>query len=277
MRNIDLANLNFREIVDYGGQPPVKHRYCSPLVCHGYCISCEQTGVLEQAGGRLDRMSHGCDSEDFEAVLGPMPQSQDPEVTQPIEVPVLFLLSDPGGGYGNDEPIPFNGFKKKPPVNHYYWTPSCKGWPDWPCQTAQFEPNFYGPYFAYLMRRHQLRNVYITNRAKCRFDNGGGKELIVEHCVKRFLIREVEIFDPQMAFCFGTDAMKTFQDLVRPAIPNCLSEKLYHPTYIASRWGTARKHLNLEPDASQEKVQGKLIQMGDDRIQSCIAQFQGRV
>ena len=97
MRNIELANLNFREIVNYSGQPSVQHRYDSPLVCHGYCISCEQARVLERAGGRLDLMSHGCDSEDFEAVLGPMPQSQDPEVTQPIEVPVLFLLSDPGG------------------------------------------------------------------------------------------------------------------------------------------------------------------------------------
>ena len=279
MRNIHLANLNFREIVNYGGQPPVQHRYDPSLDCHGYCISCEQAGVLEQAGGRLDLMSHGCDSEDFEAVLGQMPPSQDPEATRPIEESVLFLLSDPGGDYGNGVPKCFNGFKKQPPVNHYYWTPSCQDWPDWPCQIAQFGGNFYGPYFAYLMRRHQLRNVYITNRVKCKFEDsgGGGKELIVGHCVNRFLLREVEIFVPQMAFCFGKDAKKTFQDIVRPTIPNCLPAFLYHPSYIEKRWGPARGRLNLESDASQEKVQGKLIQMEDDRIQSCIAQFQGRV
>ncbi len=173
---------------------------------------------------------------------------------------------------GNGESIPFNGFKKKPPVNHYYWTPSCQSWPDLPCQIAQFEGNFYGPYFAYLMRRHQLRNVYITNLVKCRFNNGGGEELIVEHCVKHFLIKEVEIFGPQMAFCFGEDAEKTFLNL---AIPNCLPARLYHPSYIAKRWQLARGRLNLELDAPREKVQGKLIQMHDDCIQSYIHSFKG--
>lgn len=45
-------------------------------------------------------------------------------------------------------------------MNHYYWTPNLEAWPS---SATDLRGSFYGPYFAYLMRRHQLRNVYITN------------------------------------------------------------------------------------------------------------------
>ena len=168
MRDERLANLNFREVLHYGGQPnPVQNLYAPPLPCIGYCVSCEQSGVLAQVGGKLSLMSHGCDSEDFEAILGPMPPSQAPGVTRRVNEPILFLLSDPGGSVHNGAKVPFQlgdqRFVKEPPVNHYYWTSSvAQGWPSWPCEVERFAGNFYGPYFAYLMRRHQLSDVYIT-------------------------------------------------------------------------------------------------------------------
>ena len=91
MKNGALAAINFREILEHGGQPDVQYRYKPSLPCQGYCVDCEETGILERTGGRLDLMSHGCDSSDFEAILGKMTPSP-----AGVEVPVLFLLEDPG-------------------------------------------------------------------------------------------------------------------------------------------------------------------------------------
>ena len=264
MRNQRLVDLNFREIVNYGGQPPVKVRYNPPLACHGYCVSCEQSGVLEQAGGELDLMSHGCDSKDYETVLGPM-RSQGPHGARPITEPVLFLLNEPANAYWLGKPIPYLGFKKQPPVKHYYWTPGCQNWPG---QVAELN-DFYGPYFAYLMRRHQLQNVYITNQVKCRWHrrkNGRNKQLVVEHCVNRFLKREVEIFTPKLALCFGKLARQTFQEM-RVGIPSC---HLLHPGYIQFKWQThpkARNLKHLRDNKRRVKVQEQLFQCNDDRIE----------
>ena len=54
MRDRRLVDLNFRELVNYGGQPPVRNAYSPPLACHGFCISCEESGLLEQVGGHLE-------------------------------------------------------------------------------------------------------------------------------------------------------------------------------------------------------------------------------
>ena len=146
MKDIRLADLNFREVVNYGGQPPVQNEYANPLKCHEYCVSCEDSGLICRTGGRVDLMSHGCDSADFQEVLGPMP-AEGAEVHRPV----LFLLEDPGAHYGNGAPVDFSDFRKQPPVNHYYWTPNV---PTWPVRVADFKKNFYGPYSASLMRRH---------------------------------------------------------------------------------------------------------------------------
>jgi hypothetical protein len=154
MKNAELAELNFRKLINYGVQPSVKVKY-DPLQCYGYCIDCEQKYLVEP--GQLDLISHACDSSDFEAILGPLPSAQ------PIDIPIVFLLEDPGGDYGNGERFSYEGCRKQPPTNHYYWSPQVHTWP------ASIEElrHFYGPYFAYLMRNHGLRNVYITNLVKC--------------------------------------------------------------------------------------------------------------
>ena len=232
MRDQRLVNLNFREIVNYGGQPPVQAQQNPPLHCHGYCVSCEESGVLQQVGGQLSLTSHGCDSDDFETVLGSMPAN--PAVARSTAEPVLFLLNDPGPDVGLGEVIHYRSFQKQPPVNIYYWAPDCERWPTTPDEVVCW--GIWGTYFAYLMWRHQLRNVYITNRVKCKWRDENNQANppwpIVEHCVKRFLTREVEFFAPQLAFCFGGKAMRTFQNLVLPLVPNCQQVDLYHPSFI---------------------------------------------
>ena len=116
-----MSDLNFRELLDYGGQPSAAARYDPPLPCNGYCVRCEDDGLVQKSGGRLDLMSHGCDSADFEAIIGPMPKNgRIPRV----EKHILFLLENPGKDYGNGEEVPFRGLKKEPPVKSYYFAPT---------------------------------------------------------------------------------------------------------------------------------------------------------
>lgn len=258
MKDSRLADLNFREIVDYGGQPPIQNEYASPLNCHGYCVSCEEAGLLAKAGGRLDLMSHGCDSADYETILGPVPREG-----VPVHRPVLFLLQDPGADYGNGAPRDFRGFRKQPPVNHYYWTPNVQVWPT---RVVDFGGNFYGPYFAYLMRRHQLLNVYVTNVVKCKWvkdspTGNGDASAILSHCVARYLVRELTLFGPDVALCFGRDTERNMRALVDRTGRRCIVQYLRHPAFIQFRHQTVRQ--------SQEK----LVQENDDRIAGALAKL----
>jgi hypothetical protein len=209
-----LSDLNFNDLLHYGGQPEVQYRYAQSLSCQGYCVSCEESGLLKQpdgTDGRLDLMSHGCGSEDFEHALGqPMPRDG-----SGVEQPVLFLLENPGGDLPDiGTTIEYRGSYKQPPVNHYYWTPGTKSWPS-DAGDKVFNGNWYGPYFAYLMRFHQLLNVYITNVIKCRWVGVGKRTptVIITNCTKRYLTREVQLFAPKLVLCFGKAAAEEFRKL----------------------------------------------------------------
>lgn len=240
MKDKRLVDLNFCEIVDYDGQPQVENKYSKPINCRGYCVDCEKTGVLKKSGGHLDLMSHGCDSSDYEAILGQMPREG-----ICIDQPILFLLEDPGGYDRNGRPIEFLNYKKQPPVNHYYWTPNIREWPE---NVTDFIDNwnYYGPYFAYLMRHHQLLNIYITNLVKCKWSKDLGYQgeksnakIVLLHCVKRFLTREVQIFSPKIAFCFGGNSERGFRKHIRRTKTDCLVINLMHPAYIKHRSQTS--------------------------------------
>jgi hypothetical protein len=153
----------------------------------------------------------------------------------------MFLLENPGGDYGSGAEIEFQGHLKLPPVKHYYWTPNVPEPPDWPRRLEQFETNFYGSYFAYLMWRHQLSNVYITNLIKCRFRLDGSKgtvptpDAIGEHCTSRFLRREIDAFGPRLVFCFGGKTHEVFLNFCNRNGLKPNAHKLFHPSYIAGR------------------------------------------
>lgn len=261
MRNTQLADLNFRELVNYGGQPPVRNTYSAPLRCHGFCISCEEAGLLHVVGGHLELMSHGCDSADFVAILGAIP----PRHGTGVRESVLFVLEDPGADYGNGAPVEFRGIRKQPPVNHYYWTPNVTSWPT---RVVAFNGNFYGPYFAYLMRRHQLLNVYITNLVKCKWTKGpgdpsgtGDTSRIVRHCTARYLTREVEMCAPRVAFCFGRAAESGFRELARRIAPRCDVVYLIHPAFIHHRAQTVGR------------TQAELVQQNDRTVAQALARI----
>lgn len=92
MKNHVLVELNFRRLLQYTEGPlrpeaPYEHA----VHCSGYCVDCEQKGLLDGWGYKLYRMSHAADTSDFEALLGPLlPQGE-----ACIGEPVMFVLESP--------------------------------------------------------------------------------------------------------------------------------------------------------------------------------------
>jgi hypothetical protein len=182
-------------------------------------------------------MSHGCDSADFEAILGPMPKDG-----PGLEQHILFLLENPGMNYGNGRKVKFGGHEKQPPVCHYYFAPSTNFWPE---GLEDFGGNLYGPYFAYLTQKHHLTNVYITNLVKCKYHTSKGDSArtppdINRKCMDLFLRREINYFEPKLIVCFGRAAERGFKFAYREVYP-IKYLYLYHPSYICDRWRTAQK------------------------------------
>lgn len=229
-----LRVLNFQELVRYeGGAPTPQYRYDPPISCTGFCTSCEDSGLAPTPRSRLDLLSHGCDSSDYEAILGPLPPSE-LALGGRISEPILFLLESPGSDSENAVTVEAGRHQKSPPVRHYYWSPDpADGWPE----DAESLPHYYGPYFAYLMRRFGLANVYITNAVKCgkkllqqpqSFEPFGASDrndrAIAENCYRQFLEVEVEEHKPQLFVAFGARAWQLLNH-----VSGAEAEQLWHP------------------------------------------------
>jgi Uracil DNA glycosylase superfamily len=215
-----LAELNFDRLIQYrSGPPKPEFEYTQPLVCDGFCIACEQRGVLAGSDKRLYLMSHGADTSDFESIYGTeLPLDDDRGY---VMIPIMFVLESPGGEHNNGVPQSFHGIEKAPPVCHYYWMPEPE--PSWPSRDETLQSgNKYGPYFAFLLRRHRLKNAYFTNVVKCGLSNQGGSfvsysqsvplhRAIRDNCCQEFLEREVAVFQPAIVFAFGDQAHRLFR------------------------------------------------------------------
>lgn len=254
MRNPELADLNFRHLLDYGGQPNVQNTYQPPLNCKGYCIACEESDIFNDGNGIFDQMSHGCDTSDYEVLLGRIDEKEI------ISHHVMFLLENPGGDYGNGSIIPYKGCNKQPPVNHYYWTPNIDYWP----KTPYSLDNLYGPYFAYLMKRHGLNNVYITNLIKCNTITSKhteyNKDSAIEICTNKWLLKEIGIFKPKCVFCFGRNAEKGFIKSIKRFGLSIPALYLYHPSAIdlAQRYRKSKREMLDENDVRISKYLGNI-------------------
>ena len=252
MRDRRLADLNFRELLHYGCEPPIQNTYDPPLACSGYCVHCEEQGnVFYNAGDSFDLMSHGCDTSVYEELLGPIPNRG-----RKIEVPIMFLLENPGGREQNHDFVEFRDYKKRPPVNHYYWTPSIETW----LVDANEGNNRYGDYFAYLMNKHDINNIYITNLIKCNTYRKPKPDYNYNearsNCVERWFSREMEIFDPKIVFFFGHDAKDGFHKYAPEFNWSVESAYLYHPGAIelSQRYHKTPDEMITENDSKMDNL-----------------------
>jgi len=247
MKNKVLHDLNFKELLDYPAEFQPQSYFNPPIKCTGFCTDCESNGVMEKAGGKLTLMSHGCDASDIETILGTSPAR-----TKHVAAPAMFLLEDPGGDYDFRTPIEHKGITKKVPDGIYYFSPNCKTWPSSFAEVMESE-NYYGNYFAYLMQRHGLDDVYITNIVKCKAEQNKG--LVVNNCVSKYLDREVAAFKPQLIFCF----VKYWTGFIKNRYPQVPVVWLFHPAYIQSgcrRHGRTAQWTAAEND---RRIEAELI------------------
>jgi len=261
MKNSKLAALNFQELLRYRGEP-TDQASLPERNCTGYCVSCEEKGLLVNGDVKLDQMSHGADTDDFERVI----RRLDPGG---VDFPIAFLLESPGGYYVNGKQIDYKEARKQPPVFCYYWLP--KGLTDWPTDPEEVKPSTYGPYFAYLIAKHKLHNAYFTNHIKCALARPDSKRFIRyqvvadpnnrdfkirDNCYQQFLRKELEILKPRIVFYFGgnaksmgylSDLRSLFSDADNPF------ETLCHPA--------ARSNQREILEENDEKIRQKLSQV----------------
>lgn len=221
----ELFDLNFKELLKYPDKFAIKNRYDEPISCQGFCTCCENK--LQRQSTTPPLMSHGCSIDEIKEII-PEP------FTGRDNRRIMFLLENPGGDYQNGCELECNGFKKSPPVNHFYFSPNLDS-VKWPTTVEEVNPNPYGNYFAYLIKRYSLNNVYITNCIKCKY-TGDMYEKTKETCVENFLQREVCIFKPDIVFFFGHKAEHIFNDVKR-LLPDFHGRTCYlwHPAARRSR------------------------------------------
>jgi hypothetical protein len=110
MKNKLLHELNFKRLLGYPDNFQPQFIFDVPIHCDRFCIECEESGTAK-AGG-LTLISLGCDTDDFERILGPRISTQ-----KAVEFPIMFLLLDPGEDWKQAEEVCFKGFKKM--RNHF--------------------------------------------------------------------------------------------------------------------------------------------------------------
>ena len=223
----ELFHLNFDNLLKYPDKFDIKNRYEKAIPCQGFCTCCEDK--LQRQAATPPLMSHGCSIDDIRAVIGDTKKFPDGNDER-----ILFLLENPGGDCGNGMPVG-DTIIKNPPVYHFYFTPNIING-EWPTTTEEIEQNCYGNYFAYIIYRYALNNVYITNCVKCEYYKDKDRdmyELSKELCVERFLREEIRIFVPQKVIFFGQAAERIF----RKAFPDFQGKTccLWHPAARRSR------------------------------------------
>jgi hypothetical protein len=176
-------------------------------------------------------MSHGCDTDDFETILKSKINNR-----ASVKEPITFLLEDPGSDWKEIREERTHeddkNLKKKIPVKHYYFSPSSESWPQ-SVEEVKSNGNYYGTYFAYVMQKHSLANVYITNVVKCKWVGENRTESAEETCVNLYLQKELNEFSPRIVFCFGRKAYGAMGS----RFPNLREKCVYlrHPACRMSR------------------------------------------
>ena len=148
----NLFDLNFNQLLMYPKHFEIKNRYedNNPIPCSGFCTYCENELGLKAATPPL--MSHGCSIDEIRTVLG-----VNGDFAGGNDQRIMFLLENPGGDYENGDGRTCDGFRKNPPVYHFYFSPNIQG--KWPTTIEEIAKNPYGNYFAYLIYRYALNNV----------------------------------------------------------------------------------------------------------------------
>ena len=189
-----------------------QHRH--PL--KGFCTLCEESGVHQcpsDSSFRLNHMSHGASTKDVLMATGQTAR----DFSDWHEEGVVFLMEGPSVDWGFYEEVEYNGYKKKP-TREWYWIHAIKDTYQFP---QEFRGGRYGSLFNSIIFTFKLKNAYQTNLVKCGLNNHLNMYKGIEHynwkcletCVEHILLRELELMQPKVVFCFGSKVINALWDL----------------------------------------------------------------
>jgi len=199
--NINVDTYNFEEYITYE-KHPVK----------GYCIRCEAKGCNtcpSNESFRLTNISHGASTDDLFSAT----DTSDHDFSTWHNEGVLFLMEGPSvDGWGLYEEVEYNGHKKRP-AQLWYWLHEKHEALTYP---SEFRGARYGTLFNSIVFTFKLRNAYLTNLVKCGLNNIAGKfegfqkynPETIKTCYENFLTNEIEIINPKIIFCFGSNVYR---------------------------------------------------------------------
>lgn len=212
---------------------------------HIFCHDCESKGLLSQ-NEKLERISHGADSNDFRHYV---------QKIYGNDIPVMFLMLDP-----SPTTQPFYrllkdtaGNTKEVPKKYYYWTS------DYITHAITREDilngSIYDLYWWYLQNKHSLNNIYITNVIKCYCSSANNR--IKTNCIENYLKKEIKIFNPKKIFCMGSKVHyimnhKPMRNLI--AERNIKVAKLYHISWCESYHRMSKEEFLDRNDSIIESV-----------------------
>ncbi len=222
-----LNEISFSQLMKYDVPPPHGLLFRQKPTCDEFCVSCEANGIVPSRI-YLDKLSHGCHSDVYYSTLEDFESD-----TPPVDANIMFVLESPGSkAFGPS--VPYKGVAKRPPVDHYYFGPPVKTWPESIAEIA----NGYGEQFAFIIRHFNLRNAYFTNVIKCGktttqgsswepFEIGRKGDLkIARNCYAEVLGKEIEAFKPHVVFSFGKNACEFYQNVTTISVAHW---QLNHP------------------------------------------------
>ncbi len=190
-----------------------------------FCHECEDKGLLSP-DEKLERISHGADSDDFSFYV---------QQKYNNDIPIMFLMLDPSP---STHSLYFSltdddGNTKEVPKQHHYWTSNYIRHAI--TREEIINGSIYDLYWWYLQNRHLLNNVYVTNVIKCHCSSTNHR--IKSNCIENYLKKEIEIFNPKAIFCMGS---KVQYIMNHKPMKNFITEKnikvakLYHISWCES-------------------------------------------
>lgn len=182
----------------------------------GFCTRCEEKGFNicpTDSTYKLQNISHGATTQDVLLATNQI----NLDFTSWKHDSVMFLMEGPSVDWGFYEINEVNGYVKKP-TKDWYWVHDKQDRQSYP---QEFKGGRYGSLFNSIIFTFELKNAYLTNLVKCGLNSPdnrykGIKEYdynCLQTCVKNILLKEIDILQPKIVFCFGSNVESYFEDL----------------------------------------------------------------
>ncbi len=208
----ETENYNFEKYLKNGNEKG-RHNL------KGFCTLCEEKNInssINDSGFKLRNISHGAHTIDFQEALG---EHGDLIMENWHEKSVMFVFESPSSDYGIYETLNYENHEKRPSKD-WYWVHEKLDYKKFP---EEFKGKTYGSLVQSAINTFKLKNGYITNLIKCGMNDESGQKYegignfrqeCIKNCYENILKKEIEILNPSVIFCFGSNVYNSLWYLI---------------------------------------------------------------